>query len=50
MRVFENMMLRKMFGPNREEVTGDGRELHSKELRDLYSSPNIIKVIKWRTI
>jgi hypothetical protein len=44
------MMLRKMFGPNREEVTGDRRELHSNELRDLYSSPNIIKVIKWWTI
>jgi hypothetical protein len=50
MRVFENMMLSEIFGPNGEEVMGDRRELHSKELRDLYSSPNIIRVIKWRTI
>jgi len=50
MRVFENMMLRKIFGPNGEEVTGDRRELHSKELRDLCSSPNIIRVIKWGKI
>ena len=49
MRFFENMMLRRIFGPNREEVTGDRRELHSKGLRDLYSLPNIIRVIKWRT-
>jgi len=50
MRVFENMMLRKILGPNGEEITGDPRELHSMELRDLYSSPNIIRVIKWRKI
>jgi hypothetical protein len=46
MRVFENMMMREIFGPNWEEVTGDRRELHSKELRDLYCSKNIIGVTK----
>jgi hypothetical protein len=50
MSVFENMLLRKILGPNGEEVTEDGRKLHSNELRDLYSSPNIIRVIKWRKI
>jgi hypothetical protein len=43
-------MLRKILGPNGEEVTGDRREFHSKEFRDLHSSPNIIRVIIWRTI
>jgi hypothetical protein len=44
--VFENRVLRRIFGPKRDEVTGEWRELHNKELRDLYSSPNIIRIIK----
>jgi len=47
-RVFENRVLRRIFGPNREEVTGEWRELHSEELNNLYSSSNIIRVIKSR--
>jgi len=46
--VFENRVLRRIFGPKRDEVTGEWRKLHSKELNDLYSSPNIIRVIKSR--
>ena len=45
LRVFENMVLRRIFGPRRE-VTGDWRRLHNEELNDLYSSPNIVRVIK----
>jgi hypothetical protein len=45
LRVFENRVLRKIFGPKRDEVTGEWRRLHSEELYDLYSSPNIIRVI-----
>jgi len=48
LRVFENMVLRRMFGPRRDEVTGDWRRLHNEELNDLYSSPNIVRVIKSR--
>jgi hypothetical protein len=48
LRVFENRVLRKVFGPKRDEVTGDWRRLHDEELNDLYSSPNIIWVIKSR--
>jgi hypothetical protein len=44
MRVFENRVLRRIFGPKREEVTGDWRKLHNEELSDLYRSPNIILV------
>jgi hypothetical protein len=44
--VFENRVLRKIFGPKRDEVTGEWSKFHSKELRDLYSSPSIIKIIK----
>jgi len=47
LRVFENMVLR-IFGPRRDEVTGEWRRLHNEELNDLYSSPNIVQVIKWR--
>jgi hypothetical protein len=48
LRVFENRVLRGIFGPKRDEVTGEWRRLHNEELNDLYSSPNIIRVIKSR--
>jgi hypothetical protein len=48
LRVFENTVLRRIFGPGRDEVTGERRRLHNEELIDLYSSPNILRVIKWR--
>jgi hypothetical protein len=48
LRVFENRVPRRIFGPKRNEVTGECRRLHNKELNDLYSSPNIIRVIKSR--
>ena len=48
LRVFENMVLRRIFGPRRDEVTGDWRRLHNEELNDLFSSPNIVRVIKSR--
>ena len=48
MRLFENMVLRRIFGTRREEVSGDWRRLHNEELNDLYCSPNIVRVIKWR--
>jgi len=48
LRVFENMVLRTIFVPRREEVTGKWRRLHNEELNDLYSSPNIVRVIKSR--
>jgi hypothetical protein len=41
-RVSENMVLRRIFGPRTDEVTGDWRRFHNKELNDLYSSPNIV--------
>jgi hypothetical protein len=44
--VFENMVLRRIFGPRRDEVTGEWRKLYNVELNDLYSSPNIVRVIK----
>ena len=44
--MFENMVLRRTFGPRRDEVTGEWRRLHNEELNDLYSSPNIVRVIK----
>ena len=47
-RVFENMVLRRIFGPRRNEVTGEWRRLHKEELNDLYSSPNIVRVITSR--
>jgi len=48
LRVFENMVLRRIFGPRRDEVTGEWRRLHNEELNDLYCSPNIVRGIKWR--
>jgi hypothetical protein len=49
MRVFENRVLRKIFGPKRDEVTGEWRK-RNEERNDLYYSPNIIRVIKSRTM
>jgi hypothetical protein len=48
LRVFENRLLRRIFGPKRNEVTGQWRKLHNEELNDLYCSPNIVLVIKSR--
>ena len=48
LRVFENMVLRRIFGPRRDEVTGEWRRLHNEGLNGLYSSPNIVRVIKSR--
>jgi len=48
LRVFENMVMRRIFGPRRDEVTGKWRRLHNEDLNDLYSSPNIVRVIKSR--
>ena len=48
LRVLENKVLRRIFGPKRDAVTGEWRKLHNEELNDLYSSPNIVWVIKSR--
>ena len=48
LRVCENMVLRRIFRPRSDEVTGEWRRLHNEELNDLYCSPNIVRVIKWR--
>jgi hypothetical protein len=48
MRVFENWVLKNVFGPNRDEVTGDWRKLHKEKRHYFYSSPNIIRVIRSR--
>jgi hypothetical protein len=48
LRVFENMVLRRIFGQKRDEVMGEWRKLHNEELHDLYSSPSIIRIIKSR--
>ena len=46
--MFEKKVLRRIFGPMRDEVTGEWRRLPNEELNDLYCSPNIVRVIKWR--
>jgi hypothetical protein len=48
--VFENRVLRRIFIPKRDEVTGEGRKLHNEELHILYSSPNIVRQIKSRRL
>ena len=48
LRVFENRVLRRVFGAKRDEVTGESRKLHNEELSDLYSLPNIVRVVKSR--
>jgi hypothetical protein len=48
LRVFENRVLRRIFGTKRDEVTGEWRKLHNEELRDLYSSSSVIRIIKSR--
>jgi len=48
LRVLENRVLRRIFGPKRDEVTGEWRKLHNEELNDLYCPPNIVRVIKSR--
>jgi hypothetical protein len=50
LRVFENRVLRRVFGPKRDEVMGGWRKLHKEELHDLYSLPSIIRIIKSRRI
>jgi hypothetical protein len=50
MGVFENRVLRRIFGLKRDEVTGEWRKLHNEELNDLYYSPNIVRVMKSRTM
>ena len=46
LRVFENRVLRRVFGPKRDRMTGEWRKLHNEELNDLYSLPNIVRVVK----
>ena len=48
LRMFENRVLRRVFGPKREEVHGEWRKLHKEELSDLYSLPNVVLVVKSR--
>jgi len=48
LRVFENRVLRRVFGPKRDMVTGEWRKLHNEELMDLYSLPNIVRMVKSR--
>jgi hypothetical protein len=46
LKVFENRVLRRVFGPKRDELAGEWRKLHNEELNDLYSFPNMVRVIK----
>jgi len=46
--VFENRVLRGIFGPKRDEVTGEWRKLNNEELNDLYCSPNVVRIIEMR--
>ena len=48
LRVFENRVLRRVFEPKRDEVTGEWRKLHNEELNELYSLPNVVRVVKSR--
>jgi hypothetical protein len=48
LKLFENIVLRRMFGPKRDEVPGEWRKLHNEELNDLYSLPNFVRVVKSR--
>jgi len=50
LRAFENRVLTRTFGPKRDEVTGEWRKLHNEVLNDMYSSPNIVQVIKSRSM
>jgi hypothetical protein len=50
LKVFETRVLRRIFGPKRNEVTGGWRKLHNEELHDLYSSPSIIRIMKARRV
>jgi len=50
LRVFKNKVLRRIFGPKRDEVTGEWRKLHNEKLNDLCTSPNIVRVIKSRIV
>jgi hypothetical protein len=50
LRVFKNTVLRRIFGPKRDEVTGEWRKLYNEELNDLYCSPNIVWVMKSKRI
>jgi hypothetical protein len=50
LRVFENRVLRRIFGPKRDQITGEWRKRHKEELYAVYSSPNIIRVIKSRRL
>jgi hypothetical protein len=47
-KVYENRVLRRVFGPKRDEVTGEWRKLHNEQLNDLYSLPHIVRVVKSR--
>ena len=46
LRMFENRVLRRVFGPKRDEVTGEWRKVHNEELNNLYSLPNIVRVVE----